>query len=279
MGTTNNLNGPFGEWRRASAAVGNAITAGATAAAAFQAFPAGSQYVSLEGRNYSTAVVANVMFNPYLRVLKTTDNFAGGATATTDYSAVAQNNKPVTGAVVLSSFATSHAIWVGAEIPFRGIFADVQATNSNTSTAVTAYWSATGPTMATLTSADGTFSGVATFNVDGGITWTVPSDWTVGTLRAIAGAVSSIPYSGESLYWVKLTVSAALDASTTLDQLLAMNRAAAGSGLSLTSGRPGIEMMLPTGSGRWGCLEAVTDAATGNLLVNVATLGGGSKFP
>ncbi|HVQ45167.1 MAG TPA: hypothetical protein VMT30_09535 [Candidatus Saccharimonadia bacterium] len=272
-----NLNGPFGEWRRASAAVGNAITAGATAAAAFQAFPPGSQYLYMEGRNYAgTAAVISYALNPWLRVLKTTDNFAT-ATGVTDYSAVAQNNKATNGAVVLSSLATTGALWVGAELPFRGVFADVQATNSNTSTAVTAYWSATGPTMATLTSADGTFSGVATFNVDGGITWTVPTDWTVGTLRTITGAVNAIPYSGESLYWVKLTVSAALDASTTLDQVLAMNRST--SYASLTSGRPGVEMMLPTGSGRYGCVEAVTDVGTANLLVNVATIGGGSKFP
>lgn len=276
MSTTSNLNGPFGEWRRASAAVGNAITAGATAAAAFQAFPVGAQYAYLEGRNYAgTAAVISFACNPWLRILKTTDSLAT-ATGVTDYSALAQNNKPVTGAVVLSSLATTAALWIGAEIPFRGVFADIQATNSNTATAVTAYWSATGPTMATLTSADGTFSGVATFNVDGGITWTVPTDWTVGTLRTIAGAVNGIPYSGESLYWVKLTVSAALDASTTLDQLLAMNRST--NYASLSSGRPGIEMLLPTGTGRYGCIEAITDVGTANLLVNVATLGGGSRF-
>lgn len=274
---TTNLNGPFGEWRRASAAVGNAITTAATAAAAFQAFPTGSQYLYMEGRNYTGAAVISYTFNPYLRILKTTDALAGGATATTDYTVVAQNNKPVTGAVVLSSFATSHALWIGAELPFGGVFADVQANNSNTSTSVTAYWSATGPTMATLTSSDGTFSGVATFNVDGGITWTPPTDWTVGTLRTIAGAPSTIPYSGESLYWVRLTVSAAMDSSVTLDQLLAMNRSSAGA--SLTSGKPGVEMLLPTGSGRYGCIQAVTDATTANLIVNVATIGGGSKFP
>ncbi len=272
-------NGPFGEWRRASAAIGNAITAGATAATAFCAFPTGSQYVAIEGRNYAaTAVVISYAFNPWLRVLKTTDSFAT-TTGVTDYSVVAQNNKPVTGAVVLSSLATTGALWVGAELPFRGVFFDVQATNSNTSTMVTAYWSATGPTMATLTSADGTFSGVATFNVDGGATWTVPTDWTVGTLRTISAAINAIPYSAESLYWVKFTVSAALDTSVTMDQVLALNRAAVGSGASLTTGRPGIEMILPTGAGRWGCVEAVTDVGTANLLVSVATLGGGSRFP
>ena len=276
MGVANNLNGPFGEWRTASAAVGNAITAGVTAAAAFCAFPVGSNYVSLEVRNLSTAVVVGWLANPYLRVLKTTDNFAAVAN-TTDYSAVAQNNKPVTGAVVLSSFATTHALWVGAEIPFRGVFADVNTTNSNTSTCVTAYWSATGPTMATLTSTDGTFSGVATFNQDGGITWTVPTDWTVGTLRTIASAVNAIPYSGEMLYWVKLTTSAAFDSSTTLDQLLSMNRST--NYASLTTGKPVAEMMLPTGRGRWGCIESKTDAGTANLIVNVATLGSGSIFP
>jgi hypothetical protein len=276
MSVTNNLNGPFGEVRRASAAVGNAISGAVTAATALQAFPPGADYLYLEGRGYATAVVIGYALNPFLTIIKTTDSLATLANAT-DYSESAQNNKVATGAVVLSSFATTHALWIGAALPFRGVFFDVNLSNSNTSTVVTTYWSATGPTMATLVSADTSFSGVACFNVDGAVTWTVPTDWTATTLRTAGGAIATIPGSGQPLYWVKFTVSAALDASTTLDQVLALNRST--NYASLTSGRPGVEMALPTGEGRCGCLEAITDAGTGLLIVNVGTLGARTKLP
>jgi hypothetical protein len=275
MSLTNNLTGPFGEIRGASATtVGNAITAGVTAPAAFVAIQPGANYLYLEGRNYATAVVIQYLLNPFLNIIKTTDSLATNAT---DYSDVAQNNIAATGAVVLSSFATTHALWVGAQVPFGGVFADVNLNNSNTSTMVTSYWSTTGPTMATLTSVDGTFSGVATFNVDGAITWTVPTDWTATTLRTAGGAVVGVPKSGQPLYWVKIAVNAALDASVTLDQLFAMNRSTKYA--TLTSGRPGLEMLLPTGEGAYGCLQARTDAGTANLIANVGTLGARSKFP
>lgn len=272
---TGTINGPWGEIRAASASVGNAITAGVTAAAAFCAFPPGSGYAYLEGRNYAgTAAVIQYALNPWLTVIKTTDNLATAGNAT-DYSDAAQNNIKSTAGVVLSSFATTHALWVGAVVPFRGVFFDGNLTNSNTATTVTTYWSATGPTMATLTSVDGTFSGVASFNVDGAFTWTVPTDWTPTTLRTAGGAVVAIPGSGQPLYWVKFTVSAALDASVAFDQVLGLNRSMAYA--SLTSGRPGEWLALSTGDNRAGCIEAKTDVGTANLLVNVAVASGG-KF-
>lgn len=269
------INGPWGEIRRASAAVGNAITASVnTAAAAYCAFPPGSAYAYLEGRNYSTAVVIGYALNPWLRIIKTTDSLATAANAT-DYSEAAQNNIKSTAGVVLSSFATTHALWIGAELPFRGIFCDVNATNSNAATVAAAYWSQTGPTMASLSITDNTIVTGASFMTDASMTWTVPTDWTATTLRTAGGAVVGVPRSGDVLYWIKLTVNAALDASTTLDQLLAMNRST--NYASLTSGKPGEWVALATGDGRVGCIEAATDAGTGNLIINVATANGG-KF-
>lgn len=266
--------GPFGEVRAASSQTGAALTAGVTAATAFVAIPPGAQFLYLEGRTFSTAVVAQYALNPYLRVLKTTDSFAVAANAT-DYSQAAQDGAAGTD-VVLSSLATTGSLWVGAEVPFRGVFADVDAANGTANTAAATFYSATGPTMATLTISDGSASGAASLAVDGGITWTVPADWIPGTLRTIAGAASGVPYSGESLYWVRFTWSAALDSSTTLDQLLAMNRST--NYALLAPGHPGMWQALPTGSGRYGCIEARVDGGTGFLLANVAT-GAGGRFP
>ena len=269
--STSQLAGPFGEWRAASTATGNAITAGVTAAAAFVAFPPGTGFVSMEGRNYSTAVVIRWLLNPRLTVIKTTDNLATAANAT-NYSDVAQDNDVATD-ITLSSFsaATTSAIWVGADLPFRGVFADVDSTNSNAATMAATYWSATGPTMAALSITDGTAVTGATLQQDGGITWTVPADWTPTTLRTAGGAAVGIPESGQPKYWVRFSVNAALDSSTTLNSLLAMNRST--SYASLVTGRVA-EFLIHQNAG---CIEAVTDAGTANLIVNCATLTGG-KF-
>lgn len=271
--------GPWGEIKLASnSSVGNAITAGVTSINAFVQFPVGSGYAWMEGRNYTGAAVIRYSLNPWIAVVKTTDSLATAANAT-DYSEAAQDNDASTD-VVLSSLATAttNQLWIGAHIPFRGVFADVDAPNNTNTTAAlsAAYLSATGPTMASLSITDGTAITSGTLQQDGAITWTVPTDWTVGTLRSIAGAAVGVPYSGESLYWVRLGVAtAALDSSTTLNALLAMNRSTTYD--SLVTGRVR-EFVVTRGLRGHGCIEALTDATTANLLVSVATVGLGSKF-
>ncbi len=80
--------------------------------------------------------------------------------------------------------------------------------------------------------------------------------------------------SRKAVVWVRLTVSAALDSSTTLNSLHALNRVAPT--YALTTGRV-LERRITRGLGGVGCVEALTDAGTANLLVNVSTLLGG-KF-
>ena len=267
------LAGPFGEWRAATTAPGTAITAAVTAATALVALPPGTHYVSMEGRNYSTAVVIRWTQNPWLTVVKTTDNFAVAGNAT-DYSDAAQDGAAATD-VVLSSLATTGALWVGADLPFRGVFADVDSSNSNAATCVAVYWN--GTTLASLSITDTTSSGSAVFAQDGSITWTMPSDWSMAAIRPtiVATAAATIPAIAAVKYWARLTFSGALDASTTLDQLLALNRSTTYA--ALVTGRVA-EFLVPTGTGRIGCIEAITDAGTANLIVNCATMAG-SKFP
>ena len=60
------LDGPLGEGGSPGAAAGLALST----TAAFAQLPPGTQHVVLEGRNYTTAVVALVKLNPYLVVLR-----------------------------------------------------------------------------------------------------------------------------------------------------------------------------------------------------------------
>lgn len=255
-----------GEIRSASTAGGG--TALSTTPVFIQ-LPKGAAHLILEARNFATAVVAQIAINPWLVVLKTADGLA----TSTDYSDAAQDAS-VSSDVVLSSLdtlANLDAVWIGAALPFRGLAVDIDAANSNASVLAAHYYN--GTTLTTITPTDGTASGGATFAVDGNITWTMPTDWVRATLLAlVATATNTTPFAQMPLYWVRLTVSAALDASTTINSLLAMNRSTAY--WELTSGRA-IEEAIDWGSpGDVGCIEARTDAGTASLIINVASSAG-----
>jgi hypothetical protein len=262
--------GPIGELRGVGASKGVALTT----TLALTPIPRGSRHLFIEGRNYSTAVVARLAINPWLTILKTTDALAAVAN-TTDYSDAAQDVDSGTD-VVLSSLGTaaqSDFLYVGSHLPFRGAQADVDAANATASVITVKYWKSDS-TWADITATDGTASGGASMAQDGNVTWTVPTDWLRAPLTDTQATVGDgIPYSGARLYWTRWEFSGGLDSSTTLNSLYPLNRSTAY--FELTSGRV-LEMLIEPGFGGASCVEALTDAGTANLLINVAA-GNGSR--
>ena len=256
--------GAFGEIRAASASVGTALSTTATVIP----FLPGTQYALIEGRNYLTAAVARVALVPYLRVFKTADSLA----TITDYSENAQDGNAATDVTLssLDTLANGDALWVGSHLPFRGLLADVDAANGTASVLTGTYWN--GTALADISLTDGTDSVGATFGQDGAITWSVPAAWTPAPLTTIGSAAGGVQASSQSLYWVRLVVSAALDSSSTLNSLMALSRSTAYA--ELTSGRL-LECSVNRGAGGMAGVEALTDAGTGNLIVNCATVHGG----
>lgn len=257
----------LGEIRAASAANGG--TALSTTAVYIQ-FPLGTQWVSITPRNLVTAVVVKWLLNPWLRVFKTLDLLA---TRPTDYSETAQDASTAT-LVDLSSLNTlAHRdmCLIGSHMPFAGLYVDVIAANANASVSSLDYWS--GKEWITAAATDGTASAGVTLAVDGSITWTVPMPWQAMTLADIAPlsgyslTTEEFPGKHEKLYWMRWTVSAALDTDTTLASVVAINRSTAYS--EWMSGQK-FEELLATGPLGYGCLQAATDAGTANLIVNVA---------
>lgn len=259
---------PLGELRSAHPSAGGLSL---TTTLQTLGLPKGTSALILEGRNYSTAVVVRVLRNPYLLVYKTADSLA----TITDYSEAAQDNDATTD-VVLSSLDTNangDALWIGSHLPIRGLSVDVDATNGTASVLSGTYWN--GSSLSNISLTDNTASGGATFAQDGTITWSVPTDWVAAPLVTIGSAANSIGGSGLPFYWVKLVVSAALDSSTTLNSIHALNRSTAY--FELTSGRIW-EEVVRRGPGGVGSIEALTDAGTANLLVGVAATSGGGRF-
>jgi hypothetical protein len=266
MNPFENLVGPVAEMRAISTASGGTAL---STTAAYIHVPKGTSALQIFPRNFSTAVVARLGLCPWLVVLKTSDAFAAIANVT-DYSDAAQDNDTATDVVAssLDTLANGDAIWVGAAHPFRGLRVDVDAANGNAATLAAHYYN--GSAMATLTPTDGTASGGATLAQDGSITWTVPTDWAPVALRTAASATIPIPHGDTPLYWARLSVSAALDSSTTLNSLTALPRST--SYAEVASGAE-IAMRVARAPGGLSAIEALTDAGTANLVVNAYALG------
>lgn len=273
--------GRVGEVRGAGTSAGTAMS---TAAAFIQIPDVDKKYVKIQmiPRNLSTAVVVRYAINPYLAVLKTTDNLAATAN-TTDYSAVAQDGSTAsTSRVTLNSLSTaanSDFVYIGGPRQFRGVAVDVQSTNSTASVMTVKAWD--GAAWTDVSASDGTTTGGASLGQDGNVTWTVPTTWPAATLNSIGATLSTttdgtIPFAGSSLYWTRWEFSGGLDASTDCNSMLAMNRSTAYAEMitSLVYEHvvyKGIATM-PDGSVIGvGNIEALTDAGTANLVVNAFT--------
>lgn len=275
MALTEILEGGLGELRAASTAGGGTAL---TTTAGYIALPRGTQHVYLTARNFSTAVVAQFLLNPYLVILRTQDTLASA----TDYSNVAQDGDATTEVVLdaQDTAANGDYLYVGSHLPFGGVYVDVSAdsneANGTESTLTVNYWGPAGWTSISAT--DGTKSGSTTLATDGGVTWTVPTGWVAASLVDInsptpgSSSVELNTYKNEKLYWTRWQFSVQLDALVRLDAMLAISRSSVYG--ELVSGQE-FGLTAHRGLGGYGCVQAKTDAGTANLIVNVAADKGG----
>jgi hypothetical protein len=260
----------LGEIRAAStAAGGTALTTTLTTIG----LPLNTKWVSITPRNFSTAVVAQVLVNPWLTVIKTQDAFA---TIGTDYSNAAQDANATTDVSLdaLDTLANGDALWVGSHVPFAGASIDVDTVNAVSNTLTVTYWN--GVSMVTTGATDNTDTG-ASLAQDGTVTWTVPTAWKAASLNDILAALSMAGGKwpgqeyGAQLYWTRWVWSAALTASTSLNSIHALNRATTYA--ELVSGQT-LTMKIKRGMDGFGSIQAKTDAGTANLIVNASSLDG-----
>lgn len=240
--------GYLGEVRAASAAGGGSALPTSLDETAYVPVPKKTRYISLQPQGLSTAVVVQFLLNPRCSVLKTVDD---GVTYI-DYSDAAQDGDGATHVVLssLDELAEGDYVLVGSPVPIAGLYADVDAANGTTSDLAVDYWN--GREWVDISPTDGSASGGATMAVDGAITWAVPGDWKKQIIN------------GRDLYWVRLSVSAALDSSTTLDALTPINRSTKYA--ELVAGSPPLWMVAEG----IGTVQALLDAGTGKLVVNAA---------
>ena len=131
-------------------------------------------------------------------------------------SSLIDRNTSTGTAGALNSMQTADFIYIGCTRQFRGLAVDVTNTNSTTSTIALDYSGRAGVWTSLSSPTDGTASGGASFAQDGAITWTVPGNWVSSSLTLPNEQKS------ESLYWVRISQSAALDATVSIVELAAL---------------------------------------------------------
>jgi len=260
--------GPLGERRGATTAGGG--TALSTTATFVQS-PPWTAHIQALFRNFSQTAIGKLALNPWLVVLKTTDNMTSEPF---DYSVAAQDASTSTDVDVsaLSTLANGDFLLVGSHIPFRGVYIDVDASNGAGTATLSVYYYADTWTNASAT--DGTFS-TMTFAQDGLVYWTVPTTWQAKRLIDLYPSIPPRYYTHTPLFWTRWSVSAALtDTSITFNSMVAANRST-----SYAEYLPYevLEEVINHGFGGVGCIEALVSAGTANLIVRAFTRSGG-KF-
>ena len=233
--------------------------------------PFGADYVSITPRNFSGAAVARVALNPYLRIFYTTDGGLDNSNLT-DISDEMQDGDATDHPLDDFPLTGTGFIYVGARLPFRGVAITMGDKNDDATVLTVKYWK--GGSWVSISATDGTDDGGDSMKVDGSVTWTVPTTWALDSLSSIGETLpSTAAHLHEKKYWTRWEWSAALDASIDVRTMLALNRSTAYA--EYLEGQT-VELMLNEGR-EVGNIEALTNAGTANLVVNVGTLVG-SEF-
>jgi len=259
--------GKVGEFRIASASKGTALTD----TASFTQFPLKTNRLTITPTVFTTAVVVRLLLNPWLTVLKTTDDMS---TPPTDYSLEAQDNDTGTDVdlSVLNTRANGDFLLVGSHAPFRGIYFDVDGTNAAGTAQVTVYYWNGGHWVDTSATTTGIRT-TAAWDKDGIVTWTVPTAWRPATALHLypSSKIERLYYANVPLYWTRWEVDAAItDTAVTLNSMSAANRSS--SYAELVSGQM-VSVDIEHGFGGTACIEALTDAGTAYLVVNSISKG------
>ena len=163
--------------------------------------PYGATGVEIRG-----AVLANDNWNFSPRLQKAWKFTAVGSVYRDDTDTLTERGTNTT-ATYNSMVATNDFIYLGCDVPFRGVTVNVVNANGTASVLSAFYWD--GSAWTGLTETDGTASAGATLAIDNNITWTVPTDW----------AKTVVNGSGP-LFWVRMNSDGGTDSATSLAEIV-----------------------------------------------------------
>ncbi|NIR13681.1 MAG: hypothetical protein GWN86_06925 [Desulfobacterales bacterium] len=135
----------------------------------------------------------------------------------------ALTNRDFTGGTgtTLDSWATADYLYIGCKRPFGGVAIDLTASVNGNPSVLTAEYSKNDDTFASTTITDGTDLAGDTLGQDGDVTIdSVPTDWDDFILSDILSDTFAPKH---KLYWLRLDVSAVLDADVEIQEILAFD--------------------------------------------------------
>lgn len=241
--------------------------------------PFGSSWIDITARNFVAAVVTQFALCPRLTIISTTDLLSTTAytskqepTALATYPTQDISNEMQDGDAenfaidALDTIANNNAIYVGSAVPFRGVAVTIGDPNSTAKVLTVKYPVA--KTWTDISDSDGTETGgTTTLAQDGSVTWTVPNPWTRTSLVGIGDTTIKESWSIANLYWTRWEVNGALDASCDIRTMIGLNKSTAYP--ELIEGKS-LEFAVDTDY--TAAVEALTDAGTANIIINVAVL-------
>lgn len=128
----------------------------------------------------------------------------------TDHTAIVTERGTIREADITALHQTEDKYYIGADVPFRGFYLDLENKNDTAST-LTVNYRKDDNTWADLSQTDGTDSSGDTLKVSGDNFWTMPTDWTTYTVNSVG-----------PLYFVQLVVSATID-STSINEIVLLS--------------------------------------------------------
>ncbi len=243
--------------------------------------PFGSSWMDITATNFGGAAVVKFALCPRLTIVATTDLLVStanhGAVEPTDIanfptqniSNEMQDGDTENFAVdSIGTFANGFAIYVGAAVPFRGAALTLGNVNSETKLLTVKYPNDTGKVWTDISDSDGTETGgTTTLAQNGDVTWTVPTTWVKASLVETGDTVLKESWSIANLYWTRWEFSGVLTSNTDIRTMIGLNKSTAYP--ELIEGKS-LEFAVDTDF--TAAIEALTDANTASIIINVAVL-------
>lgn len=125
----------------------------------------------------------------------------------TNYADELQDKYETSRVMVLDDMQTEDYVYLGFEVPVRGIYIDVGAGDAGAGVMSVDYWD--GSAWSDITPTDGG----SNWGSDGEVTWTVPTDWVSNQVDAVAGK-----------FWVRISTSLDLDSEVEIRAILGLHK-------------------------------------------------------
>ena len=231
--------------------------------------PFGSESLHLTPRSFAAgAEVVQFLLSPWLHIVHSTDLLVSPSGFTNHTEEFQDGDATDVTFASWDTLANGGVMYVGSEVPFRGVSVVVGTTVQTVVSTLTIKYPQAPAVWVDLVNSEGTKVTNDCLQQDGDETWTMPAAglWSRTSLKALGETTRSDGPFLQELYWTRWELSAAGTANFQLRQIRGLNRSTKYGELA-----EGVPVNLGLQDRRVSAIEAKTDDGTANLIVNVGT--------